>query len=68
MQPDLITILAVSGLFLAMCVSYKSFKVNFKWNNIELNIEASRDKNTEPDAIEDKKKESDADTSDSPQE
>ncbi|GEN36585.1 hypothetical protein [Aneurinibacillus danicus] len=57
MQLDWITILAVSGLFLSLCIAYKSFKISFKWNNIELNIEASREK----------KEESDADTSDSEQ-
>ncbi|BAU28128.1 hypothetical protein DFP93_101204 [Aneurinibacillus soli] len=58
MQPDLVTILAVTALFLALCIAYKSIKISFKWNNIEFNIEASREK----------KEKSDADTSDSQQE
>lgn len=67
MQPDLVTILAVSGLFLALCIAYKSFKISFKWNNIELNIEASREKKEETDTSEDNEEKSDAGTSDSQQ-
>lgn len=49
MQPDLVTILAVSGLFLSLSIAYKTIKISFKWNSIEFNIEASRENKKEPD-------------------